>query len=444
MQSLLEASSIESLTIPHVDVKYRAYTLNNFRELPQAAKLSERQLQAIETVGQVLPFKTNNYVVNELIDWSRVPDDPMFILNFPQRDMLKPEHYVQMERALQNNDAWQQHKLVANSIRMQLNPHPAGQLKHNVPTLNGRRLHGIQHKYDETVLFFPGQGQTCHAYCSFCFRWPQFVGIHDLKFAARQVDELIAYLDQNPQVTDILFTGGDPLIMRANTLAKYLTPLLEYDHPSLQNIRIGSKSLSYWPYRFLTDYDADDLLNLFRKATQYGKHLALMAHFNHPCELKTSAVRYAIERIQETGAQIRTQSPLLAHINDDPALWAEMWREQVRLGCIPYYMFVVRDTGAQHYFGVSLERAWKIFRQAYQQVSGLGRSVRGPVMSAHPGKTQLLGVETVNDKKVFVLRMLQGRESDWVLRPFFAEYDENAQWFTDLKPAFGAEKFFFE
>jgi L-lysine 2,3-aminomutase len=70
-------------------------------------------------------------------------------------------------------------------------------------------------------------------------------------------------------------------------------------------------------------------------------------------------VQQAIARIRDTGAEIRTQSPLLSHINDDPAVWAEMWREQVKVGCIPYYMFVVRDTGAQHYFGVPLVRAWE-------------------------------------------------------------------------------------
>ncbi len=84
-----------------------------------------------------------------------------------------------------------------------------------------------------------------------------------------------------------------------------------------------------------------------------------MAHFSHAREVAHPRVQQAIARIRDTGAEIRTQSPLLSHINDDPAVWAEMWREQVKVGCIPYYMFVVRDTGAQHYFGVPLVRAWE-------------------------------------------------------------------------------------
>ena len=168
-----------------------------------------------------------------------------------------------------------------------------------------------------------------------------------------------------------------------------------------------------------------------------------MGHFNHLAELKTDSVKLAIEKVRETGVQIRTQSPLLTNINDDADMWAQMWQKQVELGCIPYYMFVVRDTGAQHYFGVSLVKAHEIFQQAIQKVSGLARTVRGPSMSATPGKVQVDGVAEVNGTKVIVLRMLQGRNPKWVNRPFFAKYDENAIWLDDLKPAF-EDKFFFE
>ena len=154
-------------------------------------------------------------------------------------------------------------------------------------------------------------------------------------------------------------------------------------------------------------------------------------------------LKSAIKEVRSTGAQIRTQSPILAHINDDAEMWAKMWTKQVQLGCIPYYMFVVRDTGAQHYFGVPLVRAYEIFSQAYSTVSGLGRTVRGPSMSATPGKVQIVGTTQVNGEKLLILRFLQGRNPNWVKEPFFAKYDENAIWLDDLKPAFG-DKFFFE
>jgi KamA family protein len=424
--------------------RYRAYRLRNFRDLPQLQLLSPEQQFAIEVVAHVLPFKTNSYVVEELINWDDVPEDPIFLLNFPQREMLLPHHFDKVANLLRRGVDKGEIERVTKRIRLQLNPHPAEQLNHNVPTLGDTRLTGMQHKYGETVLFFPSEGQTCHAYCTFCFRWPQFVGMEELKFAMRETELLVEYVRDHPEVTDVLFTGGDPMTMCTRKLAGYIEPLLDAHLRNLRSIRIGTKALSYWPYRFLTDDDAGDTLALFRRITGSGVHLAVMAHLNHPRELGTDAVKEAIARIRETGAEIRTQSPLLRNINDRPEVWSEMWRQQVQLGCIPYYMFVARDTGAQHYFSVPLVRAWQIFRDAYQQVSGLARTARGPSMSADPGKVEILGVTKVGGKNVIALRMIQGRNPDWVMRPFFAKYDPKASWLSDLRPAFGERRFFFQ
>ena len=417
--------------------------LHNYKSIPQVANLSDELIEAIDVVGSVLPFKTNNYVVENLIDWKKVPDDPIFTLTFPRKNMLREHHYIIIKNVISNGASKSEIKEAANKIRLELNPQPAGQLDHNVPQMNGEKVFGMQHKYRETILFFPGQGQTCHAYCTFCFRWPQFVGMDELKFASKQAEILSEYISQNQEVTDVLFTGGDPLITKTKILETYIRPLLESNLKHLRHIRIGTKALAYWPFRFLADDDADDLLRLFSDVKKAGKHLAFMAHFNHPVELKPPAVKQAIDRILKTGAVIRTQSPVLKHINDSPKLWAEMWQKQVALGCIPYYMFVARNTGADHYFSLPLVDVWKLFREAYQSVSGICRSVRGPSMSCLPGKMQILGVNEIGDETVFTMRFIQGRGSDWVAKSFFTRFDENATWYTDLKPAFGEDKFFF-
>ena len=424
-------------------MKYNSFMLHNFKNIPQLQSVSSQIIEAIEIVGSVLPFKTNNYVVDKLIDWNRVPNDPMFKLTFPQKEMLLEDDYAKMKFVIDSGADKQQIKEAANEIRLKLNPHPAGQLEHNVPMIDGEKIFGMQHKYRETVLFFPSQGQTCHAYCTFCFRWPQFVGMEDLKFASKEAELLVKYVQDNPEVTDVLFTGGDPLIMKTKHLETYIRPLLDANIPNLRHIRIGSKALAYWPYRFITDDDADDLLALFEDVKRAGKHLAFMAHFNHPVELRGDGVAEAIKRILKTGAVIRTQSPVLKHINDSSEIWAEMLKKQVSLGCIPYYMFVARNTGAQHYFSIPLIEAWKIFRETYQSVSGICRTLRGPSMSCLPGKVQILGVADVKNERVMTFRMIQGRSPDWAARPFFAKYDEEAIWYTDLEPAFDEEKFFF-
>ena len=422
----------------------RSYTLTNFRDLEPIQKLDEEKKFEMEVVGNVLPFKANNYVVENLINWDDIPNDPMFVLTFPQKGMLLPEHYTKMESTLKNTSDKKEIAAVANEIRLQLNPHPAGQMELNVPTLkDGTKLYGMQHKYKETCLFFPSQSQTCHAYCSFCFRWPQFVGMDEMKFAMQEGEQLVQYVSEHPEISDVLFTGGDPMIMKARIFGKYVEGLIDAKLPNLKTIRIGTKALSYWPYKFLTDSDSEEMLSILQRITDSGIHVAVMAHFNHINEMSTPALKDAIAQVRKTGAQIRTQSPLLAHINDDSDMWARMWSKQVQMGCIPYYMFAVRDTGAQHYFGVPLVRAHNIFRSAYSLVSGLARTVRGPSMSATPGKVHVIGTTTIGDQRAIVLGFLQGRNPDWVQRPFFAKYDENAVWLDELKP-FSGEKFFFE
>ena len=106
----------------------KSYTLSNFRTLPQIQNLSEETQFEMEVVGNVLPFKANNYVVEQLIDWNNIPNDPMYVLTFPQKGMLHAEHYKKMEIALKNNSDKKEIANVANEIRLQLNPHPAGQM----------------------------------------------------------------------------------------------------------------------------------------------------------------------------------------------------------------------------------------------------------------------------------------------------------------------------
>ena len=424
------------------DYKYQPFTLHNYNNITQLKNLSDEDLEAIKVVGNVLPFKANNYVVEELIDWNNIPDDPIYTLTFPRKKMLSKKNYETVKGLLASDDTEKLRNGV-HDIRMQLNPNPAGQ-EFNVPIVDRQRLHGMQHKYRETALFFPSQGQPCHAYCTFCFRWPQFTGMRDLRFAMKEADLFHKYLLKNKIITDVLFTGGDPMTTRAAVLEKYIEPLLTKEFSHIRNIRIGSKSLAYWPYRFISDTDSDDILALFEKVGKSGKHLAFQAHFNHPVELSTEAVKVATERINNTGAVIRTQSPLLKNINDDHKTWSEMWTKQVELGMIPYYMFIARDTGSKSFFEVPLARSWRIFQKAYSNVSGICRTVRGPSMSANPGKVQVLGISEIKGEKVFVLRFLQCRNPNYVDIPFFAKYDGRATWIDQLIPAFGEEQFFFE
>ncbi len=444
-QSSVSRANFHSVALSNSPQPFRVYTARDLRSIPQLQQLPEATRFEMQVVASVLPFRVNDYVVRELIDWKQVPKDPLFQLTFPQKGMLSETHYNRMAMALRSGLDDAGLRQIAQDIRASLNPHPAGQLGKNLPCdAQGNPLSGIQHKYRETVLFFPSQGQTCHSYCSFCFRWAQFVGDKSLRISSTEVERLYDYLRDHDEVTDLLLTGGDPMVMKSRQLRRYLEPLLQPEFAHVQTLRIGTKALTFWPQRFITDEDSEELIDLLRQLVRAGKHVAIMAHFNHWRELQTDIARAAVHRLRAAGVEIRSQGPLLAHINDDAQDWARLWEEQVRHGIVPYYFFVERDTGARNYFEVPLVRAWEIYRDAVQQVSGLGRTARGPSMSADPGKVEIQGVTQVNGQKAFVLRYIQARDPSLVQQPFFARYDEQATWFDQLQPFDADSRRFFQ
>ncbi|RKT12303.1 KamA family protein [Streptomyces sp. 1114.5] len=418
-------------TSPTIPPRFRAYGARQLEQVARRFGLSAEVRRTVELVSRVLPFRVNDHVLSELIDWQRVPEDPMFQLLFPQEGML-PAADLRRLAALPDDSTAEAREAV-REIRYRLNPHPSGQLELNVPSVDGQRLAGVQHKYAETVLYFPQQGQSCHSYCTYCFRWAQFVGDADLRFAAEGPEQLVEYLRAHPGVSDVLVTGGDPLVMSTERLRRHLEPLLAVE--SVRTIRIGTKAVAYWPQRFVTDRDADDLLRLFEEVVASGRTLAVMGHYSHPRELAPEIARRAVARIRGTGAVVYCQAPLIARVNDDPQVWTELWRTEFALGAVPYYLFVERDTGPHEYFKVPLAEAVRIFAEAHRRLPGLARTVRGPVMSAAPGKVVVDGVEEDAQGRYFQLRLLQARDPELVGRPFRAHWSADAAWLDELRPA---------
>jgi KamA family protein len=435
--------TLDSLPAASASPRWIVYDQRRLDAIPHLARLPQEVRQSIRLAALVFPFRVNAYVLDHLIDWDRAPDDPIFRLTFPLADMLDARHVDELRRCSAKAGDERALRELAVKIRTQLNPHPADQVI-NTPIFDDQRLSGIQHKYPETVLFFPKQGQTCHSYCTFCFRWAQFVDGQAHKFASDDAASLHDYLRRMSSVTDLLLTGGDPLVMGTRRLRAYLEPLTARDLHHVQNIRIGTKSLSYWPYRFTSDDDSNDLIALLRSLIEKGKHVTVVAHVNHWREMTTEAFEDAVDRLKRAGIVIRTQSPILRHINDDAETWRRNWREQVRLGMVPYYMFVERDTGAHDYFAMPLARALAIYQEAFSTVSGIARTARGPTMSTGPGKIQVLGTIDLPQGRCFVLSFLQARRAEWLGRPFLARFSETATWINQLTPPPPESAFFFE
>jgi len=418
--------------------RFRAYGLRDLADIGARFGIDSALVDEMSTVARVLPFRVNEYVLTHLIDWDNIPEDPMFQLLFPQPGMLADEarskvlkRVASSPKALVTTGTGGAHAQVITDIRLSLRPHPSGQREFNIPsTKNGQPIEGLQHKYERTILYFPANGQTCHSYCTFCFRWAQFTNEHSLRFAARGPGPTVDYLRDHPQVTDVLVTGGDPMVMSERRLREHLLPFLQVD--TIETIRIGTKSLAFWPYRVLTDPDADATLALLGEIVDSGRAVAWMAQFTHPRELENDLVQAAIHRLHSVGVEIYAQAPLIRGVNDDPLIWERMWRQETSLGITPYYMFVARETGPHDYFKVPLVRASEIYEAAYRNLPGIARTVRGPVMSATAGKIVIDGLADLAGDQWFHLRFLQARDQTLVGRPFLAKTSEDASWITDL------------
>jgi L-lysine 2,3-aminomutase len=407
----------------------QSYNRSSLPRLAARVGLADELLREAQVVSLVLPFRVSRHVVDELIDWSDPVRDPMYRLTFPRRGMLDPDHYAALEAALERRASAAEIRVLVNRIRDTLNPDPSDQHRRNVPAVDGEPLAGTQHKYSDTVLYFPAEGQTCHAFCSYCFRWPQF-SPGQPRFATRDPEAVARYVRANPAITDVLFTGGDPFVMRASVLRRHIEPFLA---PGLEHltIRIGTKALSYHPARFTEDRDADELARLLEEVAE-RRSLAVMAHLSHPRELESRATQAAVRRVIGCGASVRCQSPIVRGVNDDPATWAALWSAEVRAGAFPYYMFVERDTGAHRWFRVPLAEALRVYDEAIARSPGLARTARGPVMSAAPGKVLVEGIVRKGDRSAFALKLIRARDPGAANRRELAEFDAECAWLDEL------------
>ena len=119
-------------------MKMKFYGLRHIDSIPQLQQLTEDERFGLKVVSNVLPFRTNNYVVEQLIDWSNIPDDPIYQLTFMQKGMLQKKHFNKMADALMKNSTPNEIKTIANEIRTELDPEINTQGVYAVQTIEGK------------------------------------------------------------------------------------------------------------------------------------------------------------------------------------------------------------------------------------------------------------------------------------------------------------------
>ncbi|MEW6249777.1 MAG: radical SAM protein [Planctomycetota bacterium] len=358
---------------------HRPRYLTRIEQVPQ---IPAQHRAPLNQVARRYAFRANSYYLG-LIDWTD-PADPIRRLIIPRADELEP--WGELD--------------------------PCREADYTVAP-------GCQHKYSHTALLLCNE--TCGGYCRYCFRKRLFMNGNSE--ATTDVSAGLRYIAEHGEITNVLLTGGDPLLLSTRRLRELIVRLRAIPH--VQIIRIGSKIPAFDPFRILQD---PKLLDLFDEYSTPHKRIYLMAHFDHPRELTDPAVE-SIDALIRSGVICVNQCPLIQGVNDHPAVLATLFRRLSWIGCPPYYLFQGRPTAGNAPYKVPIVRGWEIFRATLRQGSGLAQRARF-VMSHATGKIEIMAV----DHQHIYLRYHRARCVEDRGRFMIYKRNDTACWLDDLEP----------
>jgi len=183
---------------------------------------------------------------------------------------------------------------------------------------------GLVHRYPDRALMLVTT--QCASYCRYCTR-SRIVGDPSAQFGRNDYNSQIRYIAGNPQIRDVLISGGDPLTLPPRILEDLLRRLRAIPH--VEVLRIGSRVPVFLPQRI-----TPELVNMLRQFHS----LWLNVHVNHAKEI-TSEVEVALGRLADAGIPLGNQSVLLAGVNDCPNVMKDLVHELVRNRVRPYYVY---------------------------------------------------------------------------------------------------------
>ncbi len=233
----------------------------------------------------------------------------------------------------------------------------------------------IIHRYPDRVIFYVSG--SCASYCRFCTR-KRKVGCSDSAVSFRGLRDGIDYIAANSQIRDVIFSGGDPLLLPDSVLKD----LLQRVHaiPHVEIIRIGSRVPVTLPERITPQLCA--MLKPFAP-------LYLNTHFNHPREL-TSAASDACAKLIDAGIVLGNQTVLLRGVNDQPQIIAELFRGLLKMRVRPYYLHQMDLTSGTEHFRTPVSCGLQIMHSLRGTVSGMAIPDYVIDLPGGKGKVELL------------------------------------------------------
>lgn len=215
---------------------------------------------------------------------------------------------------------------------------------------------GIVHKYPDRVLFLVS-GQ-CAVYCRFCTR-KRIVGLPAMSLTPDHIADAVDYIRSNPQIKDVLLSGGDPLLLDDDQIGNILHQLRAIR--TVEIIRIGSRVPCTLPMRITT--------KLCRILKRYHP-LFLNTHFNHPAELTAQAMK-ACQRLADAGIPLGCQTVLLKGVNDSAPVMTKLMRGLLRMRVKPYYLFQADLSAGTDHLRTTTGEGLAIMRQMIGHISGM-------------------------------------------------------------------------
>ncbi len=313
------------------------------RNIGDLQGLTEAEVRELERVTEKYPFLSHRYYLS-LIDWND-PKDPVRRAIIPS--VLELEEWGRLDAS--------------------------GEQTYTV-------MPGLQHKYKPTALLLVSN--ACASICRYCFRKRIFMS--DPEEILQNIPAAVEYIRNDKEINNVLLTGGDPLMLPTANLEDIVSRLTTIDH--VQIIRIGSRMLSFNPYRVLDD---PSLVRMVERHSSRGKAIYLMTHFLHPREMTDQALE-AANLLRKAGALICNQNPMIRGINDNAETLVELFHKLAAAGIAPYYLFQCRPSLGNKTYAVPIEEGYDIFEQARGACSGLAKRVRF-MMSHYSGKIEIVG-----------------------------------------------------
>ena len=215
---------------------------------------------------------------------------------------------------------------------------------------------GLVHRYPDRALLIVTT--TCAMYCRHCTR-KRVAGTRETSISPRRLGQVVQYLNNHPEISDVIISGGDPLTMATELLETVLSAIRSV--PTVQVIRIGTRTPVVLPMRI-----TDELVNMLKKFHPIWVNM----HFNHPNEISPESAA-ACAKLADAGIPLGNQSVLLKGVNDNPVVYEQLCRQLIRMRVRPYYLFqcdLVR--GAEH-FRTSISAGIQIMEYLRGRLSGI-------------------------------------------------------------------------